>query len=149
VNWPLPLHESQYDEARKRLTKNLIWAVQQLKEKDPLDRATLRDIQGDFRTLNDQLAASVENLSPSQYIESRRFLNQLGEAIRALEDPKAVNYFNTWTPKGKNVAELVGHMLKEGLRFAPATGGDEAAYRSLYQALKAYEAGLQVASRGS
>jgi len=149
VTWPLPLHDSQYDEARKQLSKNLIWAVQQLKDKDPIDRATLRDIQRDYRKLNDLLAAGVSDMSPSQYIESRRFLNQLGESIRALEDPKAANYFSSWTPKGKNVAELVSHMLKEGLKFAPATGGDEAAYRSLYQALKAYEAGLQVAQRGS
>jgi len=149
VNWPLPLHETQYDDARKRLSKNLIWAVQQLKEKDPLDRATLRDIQADYKSLNDRLAANVSDLSPSQYIESRRFLNQLGEAIRALEDPRVGNYFGAWSPKGKNVAELVSQMLKDGLRFAPAASGDEASYRSLYQALKAFEAGLQVASRGS
>jgi hypothetical protein len=149
VNWPLPLLENQYDEARKRLSKNLMWAVQQLKEKDPLDKSTLRDIQADYKTLNERLAASVSDLSPSQYIESRRFLNQLGEAVRALEDPKAGNYFSSWSPKGKNVAELLNHMLKEGLKFAPATGGDEASYRSLYQALKAYEAGIQAASRGS
>jgi len=149
VTWPTLLREAPFDEARKQLDRNLMVAVRQLKDRDPLDRSTLKDIRADYKALNDDLAARVSDLSPTQYIEARRFLNQLGDAIRTLEDPKAAKYFTDWTAKGKTVAELAEHMIKEGLKFAPATQGDEAAYRSLYQALRAYEAGLQVASRGS
>ena len=68
-------------------------------------------------------------MSPAQYIEAKRYLNQLSAAIKALSDPKVANYFNNrWNAKGKNVAELVSHMKREGLAFVPATPGDEAAY---------------------
>jgi hypothetical protein len=42
------------------------------------------------------------------------------------------------------VPELVEHMTKEGLEFAPAVAGDEAAYLSLHRALATYD----VAARG-
>jgi hypothetical protein len=52
---------------------------------------------------------------------ARQYLDQLGSAVTALHDPNAANYFNqTWTAKGRNVAELVENMRKNGLDFAPA-----------------------------
>jgi len=106
-------------------------------------QALLKDIRGDFKALNDKLNESADELSPSQYIEARRFLNQLSAAIKALSDPKVANYFNnTWNARGSNVAELVSHMTKQGLTFAPAAPGDEAAYRAVYDALRTFEAGL-------
>ena len=51
----------------------------------------MKDIKGDFKALTDRLSESADELSPSQYIEARRFLNQLGAAIRALSDPKVAN----------------------------------------------------------
>jgi hypothetical protein len=41
----------------------------------------------------------------------------------------------TYAASGKNVAELVQHMAKLNLRFAPALEGDEQAYKVLHQAL--------------
>jgi hypothetical protein len=143
LSWPLPLQEAQFSENRDRLAKNLRRAVADLQGKDPVEPALLRDINNDFKALNEKVSASADDLSPGQYIEAKRFLNQLASAVRALSDPKAVNYFNnTWNAKGKTVAELVAHMTKEGLVFAPAAPGDEAAYSSLYQSLRQFEAGM-------
>jgi hypothetical protein len=149
LSWPASLQESQFDEARKRLSKNLRRAVDQVKnDKEPVEPALLRDINGDFKSLNSTLNESADDLSPAQYIEAKRYLNQLAAAIRALSDSKVTNYFNnTWNAKGKNVAELVSHLTREGLSFAPATPGDEAAYNALYVALRNYEAGLQAAEK--
>jgi len=148
LSWPLSLQEPQFDKARKHLSRNLVSAVAMLKEKEPIELATLKDINSDFKTLNDTLNSSADDLSPAQYIEAKRFLNQLKSAIKALSDPKAANYFNnTWNAKGKNVAELVDHLTKEGLEFAPAAPGDEAAYNALYNNLRAFEAGVQSANR--
>jgi len=144
LSWPLPLQEAQFSEQRDRLAKNLRRAVADLQGKDPVEPALLRDITNDFKALNDKVSASADELSPGQYIEAKRYLNQLASAVKALSDPKAVNYFNnTWNAKGKNVAELVAHMTKEGLVFAPAAPGDEGAYSSLYQSLRQFEAGMQ------
>jgi hypothetical protein len=141
--WPEGLQGDGFDTAGKRLTRNLKLAVDTLKDKEPLPEALLKDIKGDFKAMNDRLNESADELSPSQYIEARRFLNQLGAAIKVLSDPKVANYFNnTWNARGGNVAELVSHMTKAGLTFAPAAPGDEAAYRAVYNALRAFEAGL-------
>jgi hypothetical protein len=143
LNWPLSLQEAQFTDQRDRLAKNLRRAVADLKGKDPVELALLKDINNDFKALNEKLSTSADEMSPGQYIEAKRYLNQLAQAIKALSDPKAVNYFNnTWNAKGKNVAELVNNMTKEGLVFAPAAPGDEAAYSSLYQSLRAFEAGM-------
>jgi hypothetical protein len=143
LTWPLPLQEAQFSDLRDRLAKNIRHAVSDLKDKQPVPPATLRDITGDFKALNDKLSESADDLSPGQYIEAKRYLNQLAQAVKALSDPRAVNYFNnTWNAKGKNVAELVANMTREGLVFAPAAPGDEAAYSSLYQSLRAFEAGM-------
>jgi hypothetical protein len=144
LSWPLSLQEPQFTEQRKRLESNLQHAVVDLKDKNPVPAATLRDINNDFKELNDKLSDSADELSPGQYIEAKRYLNQLGQAVKALSDPKAANYFNdTWKARGKNVAELVANMTKEGLVFAPAAPGDEAAYSALYQSLRAFEGALQ------
>jgi len=147
LSWPLPLMGDQFTEQRDRLSKNIRHAVSDLKGKEPVAPATQKDISTDFKVLNDRLSDSADDLSPGQYIEAKRYLNQLGQAVKALSDPKAVNYFNnTWNAKGKNVAELVANMTREGLVFAPATPGDEPAYNSLYLSLRSFENGIQQAT---
>jgi hypothetical protein len=146
LEWPEPLKDAQFDKLRARLARNLRVAVDQLKHNDPLEASLVKDIKSDFKELNKVLNDTAGDLSPAQYIESKRFLNQLSEAIRALSDPKVVNHFNgKWAARGKNVAELVSFMTKEGLIFAPAAPGGEAAYNALYLALRNYEASLQSA----
>jgi hypothetical protein len=148
--WPRAFQEAQFDKPRKRLDRNLKIAVTDLKSKEPVERGVLNDIEADMKDLEEQLASkkTVDSMSVTNWMEARKYLNQLRRAVRSLSDPRAANYFNnTWTAKGRTVAELVSHLQKEGLRFAPAAPGDEAAYNALYQALRSFDAGLQVASR--
>lgn len=141
---PEALQEAAFSETATRVKGNLDKAVNALKDGESVPQALLKDIRGDYKTINDKLNQSADELSPAQYIETRRFLNQVSDAIKALSDPNVKNYFNnTWKAKGKNVAELVQHMSREGLTFAAAAPGEEAAYRSLYQSLRAFESGLQ------
>src|SRR5262249_15871536 len=121
VDWPDPLKEAAFDKVRQRLARSLRLAVDQLKHNDPLDASLVKDIKADFTELNKLLDHNAEDLSPAQYIEAKRFLNQLSEAVRALSDPKAVNFYNgKWVARGKNVATLVQNMTRDGVVFAPA-----------------------------
>jgi len=148
LNWPEGFQGEQFEEPRKRLTRNIALAVQTLKDGEAVRPDVVRDIRADAKTIAETLDETANDLSPPQYIEARRFLRQLENAVAALADPKVVNYFNNnWQARGKTAAELVAHMTRNGLRFAPAAAGDEAAYRAVYQALRAYEAGLQLAQR--
>jgi hypothetical protein len=148
ITWPLGLKEKQFDDRRDRLARNLESAVDAIKGKGDVEASRLKDINNDFDELRRQVNDSQDELPITQYLEARRFMTQLGDAIRALRDPKIKNYFNnTWNAKGRNVSELVDNMTRDGLVFAPAAPGDEAAYSALYYALRNFEAGLALAQK--
>jgi hypothetical protein len=143
LTWPLVLQSPEYEKARTRLTTLAADAVQQVRLNNPVSTATLRDMSGDLRRLNETLLHNVGEISPSEYVEAKRYLNALDSAIKALSDPNVGNQLNqSWAARGKTVAELVNFMTEKGLKFAPATAGDEPAYRSLYQRFVIYDAGL-------
>jgi hypothetical protein len=151
LQWPRPLQGDDFTENRTRLSRLLEEAVQKLKfnPNAPVPPGLLTDMRNDLDALNRRLNGSVGDLSPSQYIEARRYLNQVRDALAALSDPKAGACLNpSWAGKAKNVAELVNFLSRSGLRFAPATPGDEPAYAALYRALADFDAGMrQVAQR--
>jgi hypothetical protein len=141
LTWPLSLQSNEFDAARTRLNTLASAAVNQVRLNNPVDAATLRDMMSDVRKMNDTLVRNVGELSPSEYVEAKRYLNNLDGAIRALQDPNVSNQLNqNWTARAHNVAELVDFVGQKGLKFAPATPGDEPAYRYLYQRLVAYDA---------
>jgi hypothetical protein len=143
LQWPLSLEGPDYADARKRLTQLVADAVQQVKFNNPVEPGTLRDMRADLARLNETLRNNVSDMAPAQYITAQRYLNQVDDALRVLEDPKAANYFNqNWSAKGKNVAELIKAMSEKGLMFAPAVPGDEAAYVALYNAMVAFDNGM-------
>jgi len=67
------------------------------------------------------------------FTEANRFLKEVRVAVYVLEKPNAAMYLNPLC--GATVAELVAHMKKEGIRFAPATVGCERYYIALHRAL--------------
>ena len=107
-------------------------------------------MSNDVNTLNRLLRQSSGDLPFGLYTEARTFLNNLTDAITALSQPDVGNYFTgKFALKAKTVPELVEQMSKQGLQFAPATPGDEAAYAALQQALANYDLAIhaQMASR--
>jgi hypothetical protein len=75
-----------------------------------------------------------------EYIHARTFLDDFGKALKVLDQPDAANYFNgKYAAKGATVADLVKYMSDQGLQFAPAVAGEEAAYMALYQAMAHYD----------
>jgi hypothetical protein len=150
LQWPRVLQAAEFNAPRTRLSRLLEEAVQKLKfnPNTAVPPGLVKDMQNDLRKLSEQLNDSVSDLSPSQYVEAKRYLNQVGDAIAALSDPKASAYFNqSWVGKARNLAELVHYMAKSGLRFAPATPGDEPAYTALYRALADFDAATHRATK--
>ena len=86
-----------------------------------------------------RLTDNINEMTPAQYIEAKRFLNQVNEALTALGSPDVAKYFNgDYDAKGMSLGELVRHMTKNELLFAPALEGDEIAYLALHHALVLY-----------
>jgi hypothetical protein len=143
LQWPASLQGPAFAEVRERLDKRLPDAVQQLGFNNPVDRGTLTDIRAEVEKANAILDQRLADMTPTEFLEAKRFLNQLSDAVRAIQDPNASKYFTQqWVAKGKNVAELVDWMRNNGLKFAPAVPGDEAAYRALHHAMVAYDASM-------
>jgi hypothetical protein len=148
VKWPQPLQAAEYDKERKRLEEYLPMVVKQASDQG-VDPGTLNAVREDVEKLQDRFSGNVNDLGTGKYIEGKRFLNALDEAVQALGQQDATNYFNhKYEAKGKTVAELVNYMKEKGLRFAPSVAGEEAAYRGLHQAMVAYDSNLtQVATK--
>jgi hypothetical protein len=150
LQWPGPLEGHEFDASREHVSKLIVAAVNQAKNAEPVDAGKIQDLRVELGRMDNILVNNVSGmsgatdlLSPSEYIEAKRYLNLMGAAVKALEHPNAANYFNqTWAAKGANVAELVRYMTDKGLVFAPAVPGDADCYRALYQALQAFDTGM-------
>jgi hypothetical protein len=147
LTWPAVLAGADFAAERKSLDSNLPTSISEVEKHGQVDRGRLMDMLSDVDKMYQRLALQIGELTPSQYIEAKRYLNQLSDALRALQSPDAGNYFTgKYVARGKTVGELVKNM--NGLRFAPATPGEERAYREVYQALAAYYAGAQGTASG-
>jgi len=144
LNWPLSLRAPAFDQLRRRFEFNAEDALNRAKINGEVDASLMKDLLADVRQLHRTLEDSVGDLSPGQYIEGKRYLNLLDDAMRAVQDPNVKNYLNngSYAAKGKTVADLIDNMAKHGLTFAAATPGDEAAYRAVQTYLAAYDDAL-------
>jgi hypothetical protein len=150
LQWPLSLTAPAFADGRERLGTLLADAVNDARDSRPVPAGRLKDMRAELSRLNNVLVATVGDLSPSQYVEARRYLHQVEDAVTALEGPRVANYFNgSWSPRCKTVVELVQYMSDRGLVFAPAGAGDADAYRALYRALQAFDAGVDQAASGN
>jgi hypothetical protein len=147
LTWPSALLD-EGAKADRELIDSLARAAMGQAQAGGVDAGTLRQLAAGSRRLRQKLTADVADLSARQYIDAARFIGQLGDAIRVLGRPDAGDYMSrNGAAEGKDVAELVRNMTGKGLRFAPATPGDEPAYLALHRALVIYDGGgSQVAS---
>ncbi|HEV3118552.1 MAG TPA: hypothetical protein VGY58_15990 [Gemmataceae bacterium] len=147
LTWPSALLDEGSKEDRL-LINSLAPAARGQAVSGTVESGTLRELTAASQRLRQKLSASAKDLTATQYIDASRFMGQLDDAIRVLSRPDAGDYITSKsTAEGKNVAELVLNMSAKGLRFAPATPGDETAYLALHRALVIYDgARSQVAS---
>jgi hypothetical protein len=146
--WPLALLDDPFNENRTKVEALSRQAVEQASS-GPVDPRLSRDLQ---RAINDLIAtvkARVNDITPTQYVQAMRYLRELNDSVKVLQDPNAANYFtDKYQATGNTVAELIQGMSGRGLTFAPAASGDEPFYTALHGALVSYDYGLrQVAGR--
>ncbi len=143
--WPLLLRRSPFDAERTQidgLLPPLLAAAR--KGKMPveiLDRLLVQTAHLQ-QQLPQRLRAATDAVlwTPTQYLDARRFLDQLQDALKQMQEPNAADYLNgTYAAQGKTAGDLVRYMKENGLQFAPATAGSFEAYAALYQALRDYE----------
>lgn len=137
LSWPIALTGSEFDEDRKNVERNIRGAVREAEFNTKVDQGRLKTLMADVDKMTEHLGDRIGEMTGTQYIEAKNYLKLLNDALRALQQPDGMNYFNgKYKAQGKNVGELVEKM--SGLKFAPATPGDERAYRDLHERLVKY-----------
>jgi hypothetical protein len=138
VEWPFLLRGAE----QKELDALLPQAVGQVIEKGMVEPKLMDQINTALEKMTDHLDAQANSeITPNQYIQANRFLNNLRNAVRALRLPNAMDYFNgTIAAKGETVPQLVQYMTTHNLRFTPALPGQEDAYMELHHAMVAQAA---------
>jgi hypothetical protein len=147
LKWPFLLRDTPYDKDRKKFAEMWDKALKDV-QSDELSPSAIREMTAILNSMEAQVDKSGTSVSFGQSIEARRYIGELKANLTALTDPNAGNYFNNkWTAKGRDVAELVRNMNKEGLKFGPSGRGEENAYKVLHSAMVTYERGTQQVRR--
>jgi hypothetical protein len=140
LHWPLELTGTPYQAERQRLDDLAAKAYSQAVS-GAVDPSILQEMTSTVDSLQTRLRRNVADVSPSDYMKARRYLSDLDNAIRVLQDPNVSKYAGgKLAAKGGTVSDLVTEMSSKGLRFAPAVAGDEGAYVALHRALVSYAA---------
>ncbi|GEM_PF-2190871 len=143
IKWSLAVKESVPAEQLKTLEVQALALVQGAL-KGNIDVNIFRDFGAELDRTYDNLIKRVNDIAGPQYLEAKRFLSDLKDARTALEKgelQRQVQY-QKFIAGGKSIQEVVDFMIGKGLRFAPATGQDEAAYRAFYSALVVFDVAL-------
>lgn len=146
VAWPTALQERMTVGQRKQLDEQLKELVKGA-YREKLDVNLLKDVRTEVDKMRDDLVKHVNETPTNQYIDAKRFLQEFHEATVALEKGEAPLQakFQREIEGGRTVQELVDFMVKNGLRFGPATANDEAAYRAVHSALATFDIAMNAA----
>jgi hypothetical protein len=150
LSWPHAIEGSDiFDAGRKRMDRAMSQAIQQSMAGKQVDAELLTELRSALDSLRETKSAHVHELTPTQFVQARRFMNELHETIRTLQTPSAANFATgKWAARGDTVSELVLNLTRDGLRFAPAAPGNEFAYNSLYHSMLKYERALAQFTEG-
>jgi hypothetical protein len=147
--WPELLQASGFKHEREQIETLIPELVRQAKA-GVIHSDSLNALELNLNLMRDQLASMIKDVPDPQYIRAKRFLADLENGMKVLRRPDAASYFTPmYSPKAKNVGELVHYMAKNDLRFAPAVAGDEAAYLAFYRALAIYDVSANLQSSGA
>jgi hypothetical protein len=140
IHWTSTLREPEFESDRQRIESAIAKALEEATTSKLVD---VRDLTSALTKMRNHLAGKIQEISDPDYIRAKRLLNSLDDVVKVLGEPDAGNYFNQiYAAKGQTVAQLVQHMTRSNLRFAPAVPGDEAAYLFLHRALAEYDLAL-------
>lgn len=143
LEWPLALRAPDFQPSRDAVQTMYDTALKQVATTGQAGFETIQGLQRAVSGMQADLKGQIDSLTPDDYMQSKRFLADLGRAARGLGEPSAAQVVaGKWKPQASTVGQLVAQMTQQGLRFAPGREGSEAAYTALYQALRAYDGAL-------
>jgi len=85
LNWPQSLRGEAFKEAREDFNRQMKHAANTVQANRSPDESTINDLQADLKKLSATLEANVGRLSPDQYVEAKRYLGLLNNAVTSLK----------------------------------------------------------------
>jgi uncharacterized protein len=136
VEWPIALRGKQQQKIDKLLASTYDAAV-----KNTLEPKQMKELRTEMKNLREDMRKKCANdeIESSSYMRALDFYHALEKSIDALERPDARKELaGAYSPRARNVQELVDFMTDNGVKFAPATPGDETAYQATHDAFVRY-----------
>jgi len=146
LKWPLALRtlppKDTTKELRDQIDTLMVEGKKQVMAGGQPDASVLEDLDRSIGKLRGILRDQVSNISFGDYTAARRYLGDLDQAVTVLKQADAGKYVSgAYAARGRTVNELVEYMSQNGLKFSPASAGEEGAYSGLYQSLLRYTLG--------
>jgi hypothetical protein len=141
-NWPQALRGGAYKMQREEIEQMCRTAVDQVKSGN-VDADLLDKLNEAVKNLGEQVDAAAAQITPTQLVQSMRYVRELKQSFKVLQDPNVADYFSKYKAQGGTVDQLVQNMSGQGLKFAPAAPGDEPSYTALHTDMVAYVTRLQ------
>ena len=143
VSWPAALQDQMSVNKRQELDKQIKSMVEDA-FRGRLDNNVVKDVRNEIDKMRDALISKANEIPTGPYLDAKRFLQEFDEATIALQRDEAQRQakFQRHIEGGRSVQEVVDYMIANGLRFAPATANDEAAYRAFHSALTRYDVAM-------
>jgi len=144
--WPLGLLDQKFAGDRKAVEDAMAAVVKQ-GGGGGIDGQTIKDYLDAVAALEATLESQAKTMSLSNIMAAKRQITELNDAGQALQgaDPGALISQKSKI-QGGTVAEVVAYMTKAGIKFGPATKGDEAAYKAFHYSLVSYDLGTRQAA---
>jgi hypothetical protein len=139
LRWPATLQDGLKMESNA-VRISLSRAVREARLGKVGDRV-LKDLDKALDALLKALLDKVDDLTPSQYIESRRFITALQQgrvALRRKDVGDDLRNADALVVRARTVPELVRFLSTKKLQFAPAGLDGDAAYREVLRAFEAF-----------
>jgi aminopeptidase C len=144
VDWPIGL-QGKNQKALDKLLPEAYTAAAAGKLTPKLMKQVRTEMATMRQTLRDQ--CQKEEIDTSSYLQAIEFYNSLESSINALERPDARKQLSgAYSPRARNVQELVDFMTDNGLKFAPSSPGNENAYQVAHDAFVRYARAAQSGS---
>jgi hypothetical protein len=141
LSWPLSLKSADFGTDRSKMDELASKAIEEA-SRGAVQAETLQGMTGALDNLREALREKVNDMSLTDNMAGRRYLNELENTISALQDPNVSKHVSRSWAKANSVSELVDQFTRQGIKFAAASPGDEPSYSSLYQSFVAYTSGL-------
>jgi hypothetical protein len=106
----------------------------------------MREVRTEMNTMRESMRTRLQKdeFDSSSYMICIEFYNALESSVNALEKPDARKQLaGAYSPRARNVQELVDFMTDNGVKFAPATPGNENAYQVVHDAFVRYARAAQ------